>query len=305
MVLVACARSTSAPGAVAPGALADGAITVGSFDFPESVVLAEIYAEALESKGFHVIRTFQIGTREIVDPSLERGLIELIPEYAGSALEFLGAAGVPGVGSAAPTAAADSAAVHDALVRAFEPRGVTVLAASPAQDQNGFAVTQQTATRYGLQRLSDLAGIAGTITLGGPPECPSRPLCQPGLEQTYGLHFQRFLPLDTSGPVTTQALRTGAVGVALMFTTDGDIQTNGFVLLRDDRHLQPAENVTPIVHSEVVRRFGAGVVGVIDEVSARLTTEALRSLNAELATGMSARRAASAWLAANAPGGPE
>jgi osmoprotectant transport system substrate-binding protein len=300
-VLAACLRSSQAPDAAAPGPLDDGAITVASFDFPESDVLAEIYSEALESKGFRVIRQFHIGTRELVEPALERGLVELVPEYAGSALEFLGAAGPPPVGGAPTGIASDPESAHASLVRAFATRGVTVLEASPAQDQNGFAVTAQTAATYHLRRLSDLGAVAGSLTIGGPPECERRPLCVPGLASTYGLHFARFQSLDASGPITAEALRTGTVDVALMFTTDGDVETNGFVLLGDDRHLQPAENVTPVVNSEVVRRFGQAAVKVIDDVSVRLTTSELRSLNAQTIGGRTPRQVAAAWLATHGP----
>jgi osmoprotectant transport system substrate-binding protein len=278
------------------GALQDDAITVASFDFPESVVLAEIYSQALESNGFRVIRQFDIGPRELVDPALERGLVELVPEYAGSALAFLGVT---------PSDFSDPAAVHRSLAQAFEARRITVLAAAPAEDQNGFAVTAQTAAKYDLVRLSDLAPIAGNLTLGGPPECPQRPLCAGGLASTYGLRFERFLPLDASGPITSDALKAGTVDVALMFTTDGDIDTDGFVLLQDDRHLQPAENVTPVVNGEVLQRFGEQVVKVIDGVSRKLTTADLRSLNAAVAGGQTPQQAAAAWLDAHGLGRPE
>ncbi|MEA2551762.1 MAG: osmoprotectant transport system substrate-binding protein, partial [Actinomycetota bacterium] len=287
--VVACSAGQSAPSVAPSLATGDNAITVGSFDFPESVVLAEIYAQALEANGYKVLRQFQIGTREIVDPALEKGLIELVPEYSGSALASLGAAVPPG----------DD---HDALVDAFAPHGVTVLAAGPAQDQNGFAVRAETAAEYGLSRLSDLSDIAASLTLGGPPECPERPLCLLGLQDTYGLRFQSFVPLDSSGPVTAEALRTAAVDVALLFTTDGSIERDGFVLLRDDKALQPDEHVTPVVNGEVIRRFGQPVVRVIDDVSAQLTTEDLRSLNAAVADGLSPAAAATAWLAAHGPG---
>jgi osmoprotectant transport system substrate-binding protein len=302
LVVVSCGRASLPTAATTPEALLDNAITIGSFNFPESVVLAEIYAEALEAKGYRVIRQFEIGAREIVEPALERGLVELVPEYAGSALDFLGAAGAPRVGGVTPAEASDPNIVHDALVRAFASRGVTVLAASPAQDQNGFAVTAQTASTYNLRSVSDLGATAGNLTFGGPLECPKRPLCLLGLERTYGLHFKQFLPLDTSGPVSAEALRTGTVDVALMFTTDGDIQKNGFVLLLDDRQLQPAENVTPVVNAEIVTRFGQGIVDLIDEVSSRLTTDELRSLNAQLSDGLSASEVAAAWLATHGPG---
>jgi osmoprotectant transport system substrate-binding protein len=295
LVLTSCGTNPSST-ALGVGALHDDAITVASFDFPESVVLAEIYSQALESNGFRVIRQFDIGARELVDPALERGLVELVPEYAGSALQFLGATS-PNV--------SDPAAVHRSLARAFEARGITALSAAPAQDQNGFAVTSQTASKYGLVRLSDLAPIAGELTLGGPPECPQRPLCAGGLTSTYGSRFERFLPLDASGPITTDALKSGTVDVALMFTTDGDINTDGFVLLQDDRHLQPAENVTPVVNAEVVQRFGEQAVEVIDAVSRELTTGDLRSLNAAVAGGQAPQQVAAAWLDAHGLGPPE
>ncbi|MDP9331004.1 MAG: ABC transporter substrate-binding protein [Actinomycetota bacterium] len=295
LVLTACRANPSSTG-LGVGALQDDAITVASYDFPESVVLAEIYAQALGSNGYRVIRQFDIGPRELVDPALERGLVELVPEYAGSALTFLGATAAD---------ASDPVAVHRTLARAFEARGIAALDAAPAEDQNGFAVTSQTASTYDLVRLSDLAPIAGELTLGGPPECPQRPLCAGGLASTYGLRFERFQPLDASGPLTTDALKAGSVNVALMFTTDGDINTEGFVLLQDDRHLQPAENVTPVVNAEVVQRFGDHVVGVIDAVSRELTTADLRSLNAAVAGGQTPQQAAATWLDAHGLGRPE
>jgi osmoprotectant transport system substrate-binding protein len=305
LVLAACLRPGRGPQPAPHGALDDDAITVGSFDFPESEVLAEIYSKALETKGFRVIRQFDIGTRELVEPALERGLVELVPEYVGSALEFLGAAGPPLVGGAPTGVSSSPASAHASLVRAFALRGITVLAASPAQDQNGFAVTAQTAATYHLRRLSDLGAVAGSLTIGGPPECERRPLCLPGLASTYGLHFKRFQPLDASGPITTEAIRTGRVDVALMFTTDGDLQPNGFQLLVDDRHLQPAENVTPVMSSEVIQRFGRSAVTIIDGVSAQLTTLDLRSLNAQIADGHDLRQVAASWLATHGPKPPE
>lgn len=295
LILISC-RTTPSSTASDLGALHDDAITVASFDFPESIVLAEIYSQALTSNGYRVIRQFNIGPRELVDPALQRGLVELVPEYAGSALTFL---------DATVSDVADPVSVHGSLSRAFETRGITVLEAAPAEDKNGFAVTSQTASTYHLTRLSDLAPIAGQLTLGGPPECPQRLLCAAGLVSTYRLRFGRFQPLDASGPITSDALEAGTVDVALMFTTDGDIDTDRFVLLQDDRHLQPAENVTPVVNSEVVQRFGEEVVQVIDAVSRELTTEDLRSLNAAVAGGQTPHQAAAAWLDAHGLGQPE
>jgi osmoprotectant transport system substrate-binding protein len=270
--------------------LNDDAITVASFEFPESVVLGEIYAQALEAEGFNVKRQLGIGSRELVEPSLERGLVELVPEYAGSALEFLA--------GGESLATSDEELTHARLVDAFAERGVDVLTAAPAQNQNGFAVAHKTAERHDLEAISDLTAIDEDLAFGGPPECPERPLCLAGLKSTYGLGFDRFVTLDAGGPLTVSALRAGTVDVALLFTTDAAIQENDFVLLEDDRGLQPAENVTPVVRDEVIERHGDRFVGVVDAVSRLITTAELRVLNANLTLeGASPERVAAAWLA--------
>jgi osmoprotectant transport system substrate-binding protein len=270
--------------------LDDDAITVASFEFPESVVLGEIYAQALEAEGFNVKRQLGIGPRELVEPSLERGLVELVPEYAGSALDFLA--------GGEDLATSDEELTHARLVDAFSERGVDVLTPAPAQNQNGFAVTRATAERHGLEAISDLMAIDEDFAFGGPPECAERPLCLEGLESMYGLEFDRFVTLDAGGPLTVSALRTGTVDVALLFTTDAAIQENDFVLLEDDRGLQPAENVTPVVRDEVIERHGDRFVGVVDAVSRLITTAELRALNASVALeGESPERVAAAWLA--------
>jgi len=272
-------------------ALGDDAITVGSFNFGESEVLAEIYSQALEAGGYDVERAFRLGTREFVAPALAEGLVELVPEYAGTALQFLS------LGH--DRVAADVAATHAALVRAAAASGITVLAAAPAQDANTFVVTQATADRWGLRTVSDLAPVAAGMTFGGPPECPGRDLCLAGLEHVYHLSFDAFLALDTGGPLTRQALADGYADVVVLFTTDPAIATGELVALEDDRGLQPAENVTPLIRTEVVDRWGDDVVDRIDLVSRRLTTGDLRGLNAELLKpGATVRRVAAAWLEA-------
>jgi osmoprotectant transport system substrate-binding protein len=271
-------------------ALDDRAITVASFNFPESVILGEIYAQALEGGGFAVKRQLGLGARELVEPSLERGLVEFVPEYSGSALEFLTADS----GQSTP----NEDVTHERLTAAFAERGIAVLAPAPAQNRNGFAVTRATADRYGLETISDLAPLAGDLAFGGSHECPARPLCLAGLEETYRLEFGRFTPLDAGGPITVSALRAGTVDVALLFTTDGAIAENDFVLLVDDRGLQPAENVTPVVRAEVIESYGGGFVRLVDSVSELLTTADLRELNARVTVGGELpSEVAAAWLA--------
>jgi osmoprotectant transport system substrate-binding protein len=282
--LTACATDEGQP--TTQTALGDDAITVGSFAFPESVVLAEIYSQALEAGGFRVGREFGLGPREFAGPALSVGLIELLPEYAGTALTFRS------VGTVEPSA--DAAATHRDLERALEGTDVTALASAPGQNANTFVVTTATAARYDLQRVSDLASIAGELTFGGPPECPTRALCLLGLQQRYGLRFGDVVTtLDASGPITHAALRDGGVDVALMFTTDPTLAE--FTELADDRRLQPAENVTPLVRREVVEQWGQAVVDIIDGVSAHLDTAALRALNAS-ADGADVAAVAAAWL---------
>jgi osmoprotectant transport system substrate-binding protein len=268
VALTACAAS--ADDDQAPTALGDDAITVGSFNFPESVLLAELYSQALEAGGFTVDRAFDIGPREFVGPALDAGLIELVPEYAGTALAFRS------LGSDRPSA--DLRATHRDLARALSGSEVTALDSAPAQDANAFVVSHDTANRYHLQRLSDLADVAGSLSFGGPPECPSRPLCLKGLQERYGVHFDDVVALDAGGPLTHQTIRNGGVDVALMFTTDPNL--DDYVVLADDKRLQPAENVTPLIRRDVVDQFGRDVVAVIDAVSRQLDTDTLRELNA-------------------------
>jgi osmoprotectant transport system substrate-binding protein len=286
LLLCACAGNEPA-GSVQGSALGDDAITLASFNFPESVTLTEVYAQALERAGYAVRLQLNLGARELVDPALERGLVEFVPEYAGTALSFVTSGVQP---------SADEQRTHQDLRAAFADRNIDVLAPAPAQDRNGVAVTAATADRYGLESIADLAPVAPQLVFGGPPECPDRPLCLPGLEQTYGLRFREFVPLDAGGQLTHEALSAGSVDAALVFTSDGAIGPDHLVLLDDDRHLQPAENVTPIVRREVVTRYGQDFVRVVDSVSETLTTAALRSMNQRVSGGATPHDAAAEFL---------
>jgi osmoprotectant transport system substrate-binding protein len=290
VLLLSCAREPAA--ATRETVLHDDAITVASFNFPESETLADVYAIALTRAGYHVDLQLNLGARELVDPALERGLIEFVPEYAGTALAFV---------SGETERATDPATTHEQLRAALAPRGVDVLAAAPGQDQNGVAVTGATAAKYDLRTISDLAPVSPQLVLGGPPECPERPFCLPGLESTYGLRFSDFTPLDSGGPITRGALTGGQIDAGILFTSDGAIDGSDLVLLKDDRALQPAENVTPVVRKEVVDRFGPRFVAVVGSVSALLTTHALRSMNGEVATSQTPRAAAAGFLAGWTP----
>ena len=279
---VACG-SDRQPSPAQEGEGRDGAVTVASFAFSESRVLAEIYAQVLEKEGLTVRRAFQLASREVVEPALEQGKVDLVPEYVGTALRFL-----------QPRQQPDDA--YAALRQAFAARGVTVLAPAPAENKNGIVVTRATARRLRLTKVSDLAPVAKDLVFGGPPECPERPLCLPGLRSTYGLTFKQFRALDAGGPATVAALEGGEVDVGLLFTTDGHLTEGDFVLLADDKGLQPAENVVPVVRTEVARAHGPALA-VLDRVSAQLHNEDLIALNRRVEIDrVTPARAASDWL---------
>jgi osmoprotectant transport system substrate-binding protein len=231
-----------------------------------------------------------VGTRELVIPALERGLVEVVPEYAGSASSFLGGS---------PTA--DRSETHDELSELLHERGIEALDAAPAQNHNALVVSAETADALSLRSISDLIPYASDMTLGGPPECPSRELCLLGLETVYDLAFNSFLPLGGGGTFTGEAITRGSVDVGIMFTTDGVLAGHELVVLDDDRGLQPAENLTPLVRDDTLQRFGPQVADVLDLVSAQLTTEALRSLNGEVERGSDIATVAEAWLSDHEP----
>ena len=286
--LSACTSGSNESGL--PAAEGGDRVTVGAFDFAESELLAELYSQSLESGGYSVRRAFHLGPREFVAPSLARGLVDLVPEYAGTAVQFLS------LGSVQPGGGEDE--THRALVQALVGTPLTALAPAPAQDANIFVVPRATAQRLGLRSLSDVTAVAPELTFGAPPECSTRPFCLIGLERVYGLRFKEVVSLDAGGPLTRQALQTGAVDMALLFTTDPTLGRGDLVELIDDRGLRAAENVTPLIRTEVMQRGGPGLAERVDSVSRHLTTDDLRGLNAEVESGSDVGDVASSWLTA-------
>jgi osmoprotectant transport system substrate-binding protein len=291
--LSACTSSTGrvSPAPGQPAGRHGAVITVGSFDFPESVLLAEIYGQALAAARFPVRILPNLGPREVVDSALMDGLLQLVPEYAGSALEFFSLG--------RRSASADARAAHRALAGSVAGRGLMAARPAPAQDANAIVVTAATAARYRLRSIADLAKVAPGLTFGGPPECPGRAYCLSGLKRVYGLRFKAFIPLDAGGPLTLQALQAGYIGAALLFTTDPSIPARHLVVLADDRGLQPAENITPLVRRDAITRYGPRLLAVLNRVSVRLDTGVLRALDARVELrGQAPRLVARGWLRA-------
>lgn len=261
-------------GAGTPGAPAEKpAMKIASFNFPESIILAEAYGQVLEAAGYSVEYKHRLGNREIVFPALEKGDINFVPEYLATVLAFA---------TKSTSKVGDAGEAHKQLTTTLKEKGIATLDFSKAVDTNAFVVTKATATKHNLKTMSDLAKVASQLTLGAPPECPQRPFCILGLEKTYGIKFKEFKPLDAGGPLTVTAVETGQVDVGLLFSTDANISVKGFVLLEDDKKLQAADNVVPVVRQDVVDKAGDSFKKLINDVSAKLTTANLTDLNKQV-----------------------
>lgn len=263
-------------------------VVIGAFNFSESRVIAELYRAALEASGIPAVVADNVASREIMEPALEQGEVDFVPEYLGTALVFLNG---PFFGS--------RATALSQIRAAFSGRGVSVLEPSPGQNRNEIVVLREFAEQHDLRKIGDLRDLAGRLTFGGPPECPSRPLCLQGLENAYGLSFRSFLPLDPGGPATVAALVGKEVEVALLFTTNPALNNERFVVLKDNADLQPPENIVPVVRTEVLERHGSELEDVSDAVTAGLTDHSLRILNQKIGDGdETIEEIAETWLRA-------
>jgi osmoprotectant transport system substrate-binding protein len=265
LLLAACGGGDDLEGGTQPNE--QSSVTIGSTNFSEQLILAQMYAAVLEKAGVNVTVRPNLGNREIVFPALEKGEIDLLPEYNGSVLSFL------------KTDAAETSAdeVNSALTPLLDAKGLVALEQSPAEDKDGLAVTKETADRYSLAKVSDLKGKAGQLVIGGPPELETRPAGIPGLKRVYGIEdFREFKPLDAGGPLTTSALNKGDIDVGRVFTTQGAISEFGWVLLEEDKPLQPAQNIVPIGRKDAMNDQ---VTQALNGLAPKITTEELTQLN--------------------------
>lgn len=271
VALALVTTSCGSTGGPSSSASPKGTVTVASFNFSESIILAHIYGGALKNKGYTVVYRDKLGNREIVEPALENGQIDLYPGYAATDLTFVEKK--QGVTADAGT---DAQVNVQKLNSVLSSKGVKALDPSPAVDQNAFAVTKAEADQNHLVKLSDVSAVASGWTLGGPPECPQRPFCQPGLISTYGLHFKDFKALDAGGPLTYAAFKSGAINIGLVFSSDGGISANNLVVLDDDKHLQQADNIVPLIRTAVAN---SEVTALLNSIDAKLNTPDLTAMN--------------------------
>lgn len=257
------------------------AVVIGSADFPESTLLAEIYGRAMEAEGVEVDYQLGIGSREVYYSQIESGNLSVFPEYNGAILAYLD--------ENAPTGSSEE--TNQRVTEAL-PEGLEILESSSAENKDSITVTSEVAEEHGLASLEDLADVAGELTLGGPPEFETRQQGVVGLADVYGVEFGEFRSLEVA--LLTQALLDGDIQAANLFTTDPQITANDFVILEDPENLFGAQNITPLVNSEQVDETARTA---LNAVSAALTTEALTQLNERVVIGNeNAADVAQEWL---------
>lgn len=274
LALAACGSSTSNPSGgsssssnpLAGGGAAKGTVVVGSANFPEDELLAQIYIQALQAKGVKVTPKLNIGSREVYYPEIKNGTISILPEYNGALLTT----------SVDTTSTAATTSQVNAALKAKLPPSLEILNSSSAQDKDSVTVTQATATKYHLKSISDLKSVAKKFVIGGPPEFKTREAGLIGLKRLYGLTFKSFAPLDLSGPVTLAALKDGKVQAADVFTTTPQIISNHLVSLADPKFVFAAQNVTPLVYK---KDLTPTITSTLNAISARLTTQALLAMD--------------------------
>ncbi|MFD4374177.1 ABC transporter substrate-binding protein [Streptomyces sp. NPDC058486] len=254
-----------------------GSLVVGAAGFTESKVLAELYAQLLRDAGYSVSVT-TVKNRELYEPALEKGEIDVVPEYAATLAEFLNAkANGPKAPEEKPVASGDVKATVDALRKLAEPRGLKVLEAGEAVDQNAFAVSKEFAEKNKLKTLSDLGAAKLKVKIAAGDECAVRPFCAPGLKKTYGIDVAGIDPKGVGTPQAKQAVKDGVDQLVLTTTTDATVESFGLVFLEDDKHLQNADNVLPVVNA---KEAGAPeVTTALDKITKVLTTADLAELN--------------------------
>jgi osmoprotectant transport system substrate-binding protein len=244
-------------------------LRMGTKNFPEAVLLGELYSQALEAKGFDVVLKPNVGSSEVIHEALTGGALDIYPEYIGVLLSEV---------ANDRSRPADPEAAFRAAQAFEERRGFTLLGMTPFSDSNALAVTPEYARRHHLRTIADLGDVPGRVRIGAPPEFATRFEGLIGLRQRYGLRNVRTTPM----PIGRQyaALDSGRVHVAAVFTTDGQLVGRKYVLLRDPRDLFAAQHVAPVVSRAALRAHSRELTAVADAVSRRLTDHEMRKMNA-------------------------
>jgi osmoprotectant transport system substrate-binding protein len=275
LVVSACTPGGSGSSPSESAAAQKPTVKVGSAGFWEAAVVAEMYALALEAKGYTVDRHLEIGERPAVHSALEAGEVNLIPEYLG---------GLSGQGLGIEDLSPDPQTAWDNMQAALAAKEWVAFDFSPGTDADGFAVRQETADEFSLATMTDLAAVADQLVWGVAEGCPTNPVCGPGLKDTYGIDLATLQVenLDACSTNMATALNDSAIGVAQVCTTQPEIAAMNFVLLTDDKHLQPAQNLVPVATKALADAAPPDFAETLNAVTARLTTEALTQLGAAI-----------------------
>jgi osmoprotectant transport system substrate-binding protein len=291
LALAACGSSSGSKSPLSSNT-SKGTVVIGSANFPENELLAEIYSLALSAKGVKVTDKFNIGSREVYYPELQKGAVTIIPEYNGALLTT----------SVDPSSTAATTAQVNAALTASLPKTLEILPSSTAQDSDSVTVTQAFAKAHNLTSIAQLKPLASKMIFGGPPEFSTRADGLAGLKKNYGLVFKGFDALDESGPITLKALVDGKVQAADVFTTTPQIITDHLVSLSDPKFNFAAQNVTPLVYKPAMTPT---IIATLDAISAKLTTAGLLAIDkAVILDDDSYSAVAAGWLKAEGlPGG--
>jgi glycine betaine/choline ABC-type transport system substrate-binding protein/ABC-type proline/glycine betaine transport system permease subunit len=252
---------------------ADTKITVGSKNFTEQKVLGEIYAQGLEAAGFDVDKELNLGDEKVALKAATEGEIDAYPEYTGTALVSL-------FGVASDKIPTDPQDAYEQAKEGYAKEGLVAYSPTPYTNSNEVGMTQETADKLDITKISELSEFDQDLTLSGTPECRQRMDCLLGLQQVYGLDFKKFIPVDPA--LRHEVLTSGKADLSIVYTTDPQIQREGFVLLDDDKQMFPPYNVTFNVRQEVADEAGPEIETVVDQLQEGLTDDVMSELNARV-----------------------
>jgi glycine betaine/choline ABC-type transport system substrate-binding protein len=248
-------------------------LTVGSKNFTEEFILGEIYAQALEAGGYTIRKRLDVGSELVAFKGVRTGELDAYPEYTGTALTTF-------FGVTPDRIPKDEQQAYEQARAGFAKRGVVALPPTPFTDSNAVGMTQARAAELGVQTISDLKRHASSLTLSGSPECRRRLDCKLGLEETYGLKFQRYLPTEL--PDRHSVLTSGKADVSIVFSTDGQIAADDLLVLEDDQHLFPPYNVSLVVNAKAADKAGPDLAKIVAQVQQDLSTKVMQELNSRV-----------------------
>lgn len=278
LAAAACGNDSGDNGNDGTGTASGGSLTLSGQDFTEMQIMAAMYDQLLTNAGYDVTVKL-VGTRDIYLPQLEKGDVDVVPEYLSGIADQLNV--MQNGANAKPVTTNDPQQSLKALEPLATQAGITMLDPAQATDQNAFAVTKEYAQQNNLTTLSDLGALGQPITLAAAPDCQGRDDCQAGLENVYHIDITKILPLGFGTPQTIDSVTSGESQLGLVATTQADLDQSGLVILEDDKGIQPAQNLIPAVNTQFLNDH-PDVADVLNELAPVLTTDDLRAMNGKV-----------------------